>query len=81
MSEKFRVDRKIDFQNMFYTKCTNIIYIFKFWGIITSQLMFFEVAFLIWPWGGSGISGKEVHMYKCVGVRFADYISVYLNIP
>ena len=25
MSEKFSLDRKIDFQNMFYTKCINII--------------------------------------------------------
>ena len=24
MSEKFRLDRKIDFQNTFYTKCINI---------------------------------------------------------
>ena len=31
---------------------------------------------------GSGISGKEVHMYKGVGVRFADFISFFfLNIP
>ena len=25
MSKKFRQDRKIDFQNMFYTKCINVI--------------------------------------------------------
>ena len=25
MSEKFRLDRKIDFQNTFYTKCINVI--------------------------------------------------------
>ena len=25
MSEKFRPDRKIGFQNMFYTKCINVI--------------------------------------------------------
>ena len=25
MSEKFRLDRKIGFQNMFYTKCINVI--------------------------------------------------------
>ena len=25
MSEKFRLDRKIGFQNTFYTKCTNVI--------------------------------------------------------
>ena len=25
MSEKFRVDRKISFQNTFYTKCINVI--------------------------------------------------------
>ena len=25
MSEKFRLDRKICFQNMFYTKCINVI--------------------------------------------------------
>ena len=30
--------------------------------------------------GGSGISGKGVHMYEGVGVRFADFISVFLNI-
>ena len=31
--------------------------------------------------GGSRISGKEVHMYKGVWVRFADFISFFLNIP
>ena len=31
--------------------------------------------------GGSRISGKGVHMYKGVGVRFADFISFFLNIP
>ena len=31
--------------------------------------------------GGSKISDKGVHMYKGVGVRFADFISVFLNIP
>ena len=25
MSKKFRLDRKIGFQNMFYTKCINVI--------------------------------------------------------
>ena len=25
MSEKFRLDRKIGFQNMFYIKCVNVI--------------------------------------------------------
>ena len=25
MSEKFRLDRKIHFRNMFYTKCINVI--------------------------------------------------------
>ena len=25
MSEKFRLDRKIGFRNMFYTKCINVI--------------------------------------------------------
>ena len=25
MSEKFRLDRKIGFQNMFYTKCINVV--------------------------------------------------------
>ena len=25
MSEKFRLDRKIGFQNIFYTKCINVI--------------------------------------------------------
>ena len=25
MSEKFRLYRKIGFQNMFYTKCTNVL--------------------------------------------------------
>ena len=25
MTEKFRLDRKIGFQNTFYTKCTNVI--------------------------------------------------------
>ena len=31
--------------------------------------------------GGSRISGKGVHMYKGVGVRFADWIYFSLNIP
>ena len=31
--------------------------------------------------GGSRSSGKGVHMYKGVGVRFADFISFLLNIP
>ena len=31
--------------------------------------------------GRSRISGKGVHMYKGVGVRFADFISFFLNIP
>ena len=31
--------------------------------------------------GGSMISGKGVHIYKGVGVRFADFISFVLNIP
>ena len=30
---------------------------------------------------GSRISGKGVHMYKCLGVRCADFISFFLNIP
>ena len=25
-------------------------------------------------WGGKGISGKGVHMFKGVGVRFAEFI-------
>ena len=31
--------------------------------------------------GGSRISGKEVYIYKGSGVRFADFISFFLNIP
>ena len=31
--------------------------------------------------GGSRIFGKGVHMYKGVGVRFADFITFFLNIP
>ena len=31
--------------------------------------------------GGSSISGKGVHTYKGVGVRFPDFISSALNIP
>ena len=31
--------------------------------------------------GGSGISGKGVHIYRGVGVCFADFISFFLNIP
>ena len=31
--------------------------------------------------GGPSISGKGVHMYKGVGVRFADFITFFLNIP
>ena len=30
---------------------------------------------------GSRISGKGVHMHKCVGVRLAYFISFFLNIP
>ena len=30
---------------------------------------------------GSRIAGKGVRMYKVVGVRFADFISFFLNIP
>ena len=29
----------------------------------------------------SNISGKENHMNKDVGVRFADFISIFFNIP
>ena len=29
---------------------------------------------------GSRISGKGVHIYKCMGVRFADFIPFFLNI-
>ena len=28
-----------------------------------------------------GISVKGVHMYNGAGVRFADFISIFLNIP
>ena len=31
--------------------------------------------------GGSRISGKGVHMYKGVGVGFADFISFFLKYP
>ena len=31
--------------------------------------------------GGSRISGEGGHMYNGVGVRFADFISFFLNIP
>ena len=31
--------------------------------------------------GGSRISGKGVHMFKGVGVHYADFISFFLNIP
>ena len=31
--------------------------------------------------GGSRISGKGDHMYKGVGLRFADFLSFFLNIP
>ena len=31
--------------------------------------------------GGSRSSGKGVHMFKGVGVRFADFISFLLKIP
>ena len=37
----------------------------------------------VWPRafrGGSRNSGKGVHMYKGEGVRFADFISLFLNI-
>ena len=31
--------------------------------------------------GGTRISGKGVHMYNSVGARFADFISLFFNIP
>ena len=31
--------------------------------------------------GGTRISGKGVHVYKDVGVRFADFISFFSSIP
>ena len=31
--------------------------------------------------GGSRTSGKGAHMYKGEEVRFADFISFFLNIP
>ena len=30
---------------------------------------------------GSRISGKRVHIYQGVGVRFADFIPVFLKYP
>ena len=30
---------------------------------------------------GSRVSGKAVHMYKGLGVCFADFISFFINIP
>ena len=32
-------------------------------------------------WDRSRIAGKGIHRYKGVGVCFADFISVFLNIP
>ena len=57
MSEKFRRDRKIGFQNMLYTKCINVIVdsigpsiilrsIFAYWKILHSfccLLIFFKI--------------------------------------
>ena len=31
--------------------------------------------------GGSRISGKGVHMFKGVGVRFADFLFIFLKYP
>ena len=31
--------------------------------------------------GGSRISGKGVHMYKGLGVRFADFVSFSIKYP
>ena len=31
--------------------------------------------------GGSRISGKGGHMYKGIGVRFADFLSFFSNNP
>ena len=31
--------------------------------------------------GGSRISGKGIYLYKCVGVRSADFLLFALNIP
>ena len=42
---------------------------------------FLELCYCFKNRGGSRISGKGVHMYKGEGVRFADFISFFLNIP
>ena len=43
---------------------------------IGTELKFIYILTPFWrPRGGSRISGKGVHMYKTVGVRFADFIS------
>ena len=44
-------------------------------------LIAFEQKPLLNASGGSRISGKGVHMYKAVGVRFAGFILPFLNIP
>ena len=40
-----------------------------------------QLCLLAYHRGGSRISGKRVQMYKGVGVRFAYFISFFLNIP
>ena len=42
MSKKFRLDRKIGFQKMFYTKCTNVIIDSIGPSIILRSIQYFE---------------------------------------
>ena len=49
--------------------------------ILCSGPDFLPVNFLLLDRGRSRISRKGIHMYKGVGVRFADFISFFLNIP
>ena len=50
-------------------------------SILTGNTALCLSSALYWFVCGSRIHGKGVHMYKGVGVRIADFISFFLNIP
>ena len=67
------------------TECGYIKLLIKGIGIYPENLLnpgyTITVYILTLSRGVSRISEKGVYMYKCVGFRFADFISFFLNIP
>ena len=51
------------------------------WQISSIVQVYPGISYLPYIRGRSRISGKGVHEYKGVGVRFADFISFFLNMP